>query len=115
MPAPSDHIDKPEPRLQVILALPAVGGIHRAVPRWFIVGPIWLLPGVIIVLLVPTIMTHRTGRKPSILASGILIKAIIPIPLIESAVLLVRSLPSHKKTQSRHYVPGGPLRLPNVT
>src|SRR5438874_6043684 len=89
MPAASDRIDKPEPRWQVILALLAVGGIHLALPRWFIVGPIWLLPGVIIVLLVPTIMTHRTGRKSLNHALGILINAIITIALIGSVVLLV--------------------------
>ena len=114
MPAPSDRIDKPEPRWQVILALLAVGGIHLALPRWFIVGPIWLLPGVIIVLLVPTIMTHRTGRKSLNHALGILINAIITIALIGSVVLLVTTLPSHKETPSRLLRSGGLLWLTNV-
>ena len=77
MSAPADHIDKPEPRWQAILALLAIGGIHLALLRWFIVGPIWLLPAVIVVLLVPTIMSHRTGRHSLNHALGIVINAII--------------------------------------
>ena len=97
MPASSDRIDKPEPRWQVILALLAIGGIHLALPRWFIVGPFWLLPGVIVVLLIPTIMTHRTGRQSLNHALGILINAITTIALVGSVVLLVTTLPSHKE------------------
>src|SRR5881392_2140401 len=114
MPAPSDRIDKPEPRWQVILALLAVGGIHLALPRWFIVGPIWLLPGVIIVLLVPTIMTHRTGRHSLNHALGILINAIITIALIGSVVLLVTALPSHRGQPLRLLGSGAALWFTNV-
>src|SRR4029077_279709 len=114
MPASSDRIDKPEPRWQVILALLAIGGIHLALPRWFIVGPIWLLPGVIVVLLVPTIMSHRTGRQSLNHALGILINAIITIALIGSVALLVTTLPSHKETPLRLLGSGTALWLTNV-
>jgi hypothetical protein len=114
MPAPSDRIDKPEPRWQAILALLAIGGIHLALPRWFIVGPIWLLPGVIIVLLVPTIMSHRTGRQSLNHALGIVINTIITIALIGSVVLLVTMLPSHNETPLRLLGSGAALWLTNV-
>src|SRR5207249_6670491 len=70
--------------------------------------------GVIIVLLVPTIMTHRTGRKSHNHALGILINAIITIALIGSVVLLVTTLPSHKETPSRLLRSGGLLWLTSV-
>ena len=114
MPAPSDHIDKPEPRWQVILALLAIGGIHLALPRWFIVGPFWLLPGVIVVLLVPTFISHRAGRQSLNHALGILINAIITIALIGSVILLVTTLPSHKETPLRLLRSGAVLWLTNV-
>jgi hypothetical protein len=114
MPASSDHIDKPEPRWQAILALLAIGGIHLALPRWFIVGPIWLLPSVIVVLLVPTIMTHRTGRQSLNHTLGILINAITTIALIGSVVLLVTTLPSHKEGPLRLLGSGAALWLTNV-
>jgi len=114
MSAPADHIDKPEPRWQAILALLAIGGIHLALLRWFIVGPIWLLPGVIVVLLVPTIMSHRTGRHSLNHALGIVINAIITLALIGSVVLLVTTLPSHKEAPLRLLGSGAALWLTNV-
>ena len=114
MAASSDRIDKPEPRWQVILALLAIGGIHLALPRWFIVGPFWLLPGVIVVLLIPTIMTHRTGRQSLNHALGILINAITTIALVGSVVLLVTTLPSHKEAPLRLLGSGAALWLTNV-
>ena len=45
------RIDQPEPRWQVILALFAVTGIHLALPKELVVGPGWLLPvGLLLVL-----------------------------------------------------------------
>jgi hypothetical protein len=110
----ANHIDKPEPRWQAILALLAIGGIYLALPRWFIVGPTWLLPGVIVVLLAPTIMTHRTGRQSLNHALGILINAIITIALIGSVVLLVTTLPSHKEEPLRLLGSGAALWFTNV-
>jgi hypothetical protein len=112
--AAADHIDKPEPRWQAILALLAIGGIYLALPRWFIVGPTWLVPGVIIVLLVPTIMTHRAGRQSLNHALGILINTIITLALIGSVVLLVTTLPSHRETPLRLLGSGAALWLTNV-
>src|SRR5438132_1396489 len=57
------HLDKPEPRWQALLAFLAVGCIYLALPRSLIIGPTWLLPTLIVVLLVPTVVAHRTGRR----------------------------------------------------
>ena len=110
----SEHIDKPEPRWQALLALLAIGGIYLALPRWFIVGPVWLLPGLIVILLVPTVMTHRTGSYSLNHALGILINSIITIALIGSVVLLVTALPSHKEQPLRLLASGAALWLTNV-
>src|SRR5438876_11424938 len=97
MTTPAEHVDKPEPRWQVILALFAIGGIYLAVPPWFTVGPTWLLPGLIAVLLVPTVMTHRMGRHSLNHALGIAINAIITLARMGSVVLVVRRLPAQKE------------------
>jgi len=114
MSASGEHIDKPEPRWQALLALLAIGGIYLALPRWFIVGPVWLLPGLIVILLVPTVMTHRTGSYSLNHALGILINSIITIALIGSVVLLVTALPSHKEQPLRLLASGAALWLTNV-
>src|SRR5204863_10139322 len=95
MTTSAEHVDKPEPRWQAVLALFAIGGIYLALPPWFTVGPTWLLPGLIAVLLVPTVMTHRMGRHSLNHALGIAINAIIRLALIWAVGLLVRPLTGH--------------------
>ena len=108
------HLDKPEPRWQALLAFLAVGGIYLALPPSLIVGPTWLLPTLIVVLLVPTVVSHRTGRRSLNRALGLLITAIITIALIGSVILLVRALPSHKEEPLRLLGSGAALWITNV-
>jgi hypothetical protein len=108
------HLDKPEPRWQALLGFLAVGGIYLALPRSLIIGPTWLLPTLIVVLLVPTVMSHRTGKRSLNRALGILISSITTIALIASVVLLVRTLPSHTDDPIRLLISGAELWFTNV-
>ncbi|HEX4630146.1 MAG TPA: hypothetical protein VH188_04210 [Chthoniobacterales bacterium] len=110
----SDHIDKPEPRWQALLAFVAVGGIYLALPRSLIVGPTWLLPTLICVLLIPTVISHRTGRRSLNRALGLVINSIITVALIGSVALLVVALPSHKEEPLRLLGSGAALWVTNV-
>ena len=110
----ADHIDKPEPLWQALLAFLAVAGIYLALPRHLIVGPIWLLPTLIVVLLVPTVVSHRMGKRSLNRFIGILISSVITLALIGSVVLLVRALPSHKEAPLELLRSGGLLWLTNV-
>ena len=114
MPGVPRHLDQPEPRWQALLALLAVGGIYLALPRELIVGPTWFLPTIIVVLLVPTVVSHRTGRRSLNRVLGITISAITTIALIGSVFLLVRMLPSHKEDPVRLLCSGALLWLTNV-
>ena len=114
MNASAEHIDKPEPRWQAILAFLAIGGIYLALPPWVIVGPIWLLPALIAVLLVPTVVTHRMGRHSLNHALGIAISAISTLALIGSVILLVTALPTHREEPLSLLLSGGELWLTNV-
>jgi hypothetical protein len=77
-----------------LLASLAVGAIYVALPSNLVLGPIWLLPTIIVALLIPTVMSHRTGKRSLNRALGILINGITTIALIGSVLLLVRALPS---------------------
>lgn len=114
MSEPTPRIDKPEPRWQALAAFLAVAGIYLALPRQLIVGPIWLLPTIIVALLVPTVVSHRTGRRSLNRALGILINGITTIALVASVVLLVRALPSHRESPLELLLSGGLLWLTNV-
>src|SRR5262245_26172243 len=109
-----EHVDKPEPRWQAPLALVAVAGIYLALPRSLIVGPVWLLPALIGVLLAPTIVAHRIGRHSLNHALGIVNGGIITIALIASVLLLIRTLPSHEEPAARLMLSGVELWCTNV-
>jgi hypothetical protein len=114
MSASPQQIDKPEPRGQALLAVLAIGAIYLALPRNLIVGPTWLLPTVIVILLVPTVVSHRAGRHSLNRALGITISGITTLALIGSVILLVRTLPSHRESPLQLLRSGGLLWLTNV-
>src|ERR1700751_2080691 len=92
-----DYVDKPEPRGQTIAAVLAVGAIYLALPHNVVVGPIWLLPTVIVILLVPTVVSHRVGKQSLNRLLGFVINGITTLALIASVILLVRLLPTHSE------------------
>ena len=83
-------LDKPEPRWQAILALIAVGGIYTALPSELSVGPRWLLLTIVLVLLVPAVVAHRTGRHSLNHLLGIINNSVITAALVGSLALLSR-------------------------
>ena len=108
------HLDKPEPRWQALLAFLAVGGIYLALPRSLIIGPTWLLPTLMVVLLVPTVVTHRAGKRSLNRALGLLINAVITFALLGSVILLVTALPSHSEAPLSLPFSGAELWITNV-
>ena len=108
------YIDKPEPRGQTVAAVLAVGAIYLALPRNVVVGPIWLLPTIIVVLLVPTVVSHRVGKQSINRILGFIINGITTLALIGSVTLLVRLLPSHRESPLQLLRSGGLLWLTNV-
>jgi hypothetical protein len=114
MSASPEHIDKPEPRAQALLAFLAIGAIYLALPRDLIVGPTWLLPTLIVLLLVPTVVSHRVGKGSLNRTLGFIINGITTLALIGSVVLLVRTLPGHRESPLQLLRSGGLLWLTNV-
>jgi len=112
--APLDHIDKPEPRGQAVLAFLAICAIYLALPRNLVIGPTWLLPTLIVVLLVPTVVSHRVGRQSLNRTLGFVINGITTLALIGSVILLVRALPAHRGSPVQMLRSGGLLWLTNV-
>lgn len=114
MSASPEHIDQPEPRGQALAAFLAICAIYVALPRNLVVGPVWLLPTVVIVLLVPTVVSHRVGKLSLNHALGIVINGITTLALIGSVILLVRALPSHRESPLQLLRSAGLLWLTNV-
>lgn len=114
MTASPGHIDKPEPRGQAVLAFLAICAIYLALPRNLVLGPIWLLPTLIVVLLVPTVVSHRAGKHSLNRTLGFVINGITTLALIGSVILLVRALPAHRESPLQLLRSGGLLWLTNV-
>jgi hypothetical protein len=111
---PVGKIDKPEPRWQALLALLAVGGIYLALPRALVIGPTWLLPVIIVVLVAPTVIAHRRGRRSLNRVLGIIISSIITLALMASVTLLVLAVPEHKEPPLALLCSGVELWLTNI-
>jgi hypothetical protein len=114
MSASRQHIDKPEPRGQALLAVLAIGAIYLALPPNLVLGPIWLLPTLIVILLVPTVLSHRVGGYSLNRTLGMIINGITTLALIGSVILLVRTLPTHRSSPLQLLRSGGLLWLTNV-
>src|SRR6185503_6154584 len=114
MTASPEHIDRPEPRGQAVLAFLAICAIYLALPRSLVIGPTWLLPTLIVVLLVPTVVSHRVGKQSLNRTLGFVINGITTLALIGSVILLVRALPAHRGSPVQMLRSGGLLWLTNV-
>jgi len=114
MTASPEHIDTPEPRGQAVLAFLAICAIYLALPRNLVIGPVWLLPTLIVVLLVPTVVSHRVGKQSLNRTLGFVINGITTLALIGSVILLVRALPAHRESPVQLLRSGGLLWLTNV-
>src|SRR5215470_1411561 len=90
-PLPGD----PEPRWSALIAVLAVGGLSLALPEALTVGPTWLFPAVVVALLVPTVLTHRTGHHRLNTLCGFAVAGVLTVGLLGSLLLLIAALPAH--------------------
>jgi hypothetical protein len=88
----------PEPRWPAVVAVIAVGGLYSALPDVLTLGPRWLFPSLILALLLPTIVSHRTGRHKLNRFFGFLVDGLLTVALIISVILLVGALPAHTES-----------------
>jgi uncharacterized membrane protein len=84
----------PEARWPVLIAILGIGGIMLALPHTLVLGPRWLLPALIVVLLVPTTLLHRAGRHHGDRILGYVISTLVTLSLAGSLLLLILRLPS---------------------
>ncbi len=88
----------PEPRWPAFIAILAVGGLYAALPRYLLLGPQWLFPAIVMLLLVPTIISHGTGHHAINKFFGFTVNLVITIGMVTSITLLIRALPTHKES-----------------
>jgi|SRR5665213_2939131 len=91
-------LDPPEPRWPALIAVLAVGGIYLALPASLAVGPRWLEPVIVLVLAIPTVITHRRGQHGLNQLLGHALAGVITLFMAWSLVLLVLAVPARKES-----------------
>jgi uncharacterized membrane protein len=104
----------PEPRWPALIAMLAVGGLYTALPDTLTVGPPWLFPSLVLVLLVPTVLTHRTGQHRLNAILGLVVTGVLTAGLVVSLMLLIAALPAHKETPTALLVSAAALWATNI-
>jgi hypothetical protein len=104
----------PEPRWPAFIAIIAVGGLYAALPGELTLGPPWLFPSVVSALLVPTIVSHHTGRHRLDSILGFAVDGVLTLGLIISVILLVGALPAHKEAPQELLISAAFLWITNI-
>jgi len=105
---------EPEPRWQAVIALLAVALLYVALPSYLTVGPDWLLPLVVFVLVVPLVLLHRAGAHRIDVILGVIVTSVVTLAMVVSLALLVRALPTHKESPTELLVSASAIWFTNV-
>jgi len=92
----------------------ASGGLYTALPHVLTVGPPWLFPSLVLALLVPTVLTHRTGQHRLNAILGLVVTGVLTAGLVVSLMLLIAALPAHKETPTALLVSAAALWATNI-
>lgn len=103
-----------EPRWPVVVALLAAGSMYLGLPQELSVGPRWLLLVIVLVLLVPLTITHRSGRYRLNHVLALVADGILTVFLIGSLCFLVQGLPSHRESPRALLQSAAGLWLTNI-
>ena len=82
-----------EPRWPALVALAALTGIFTAQPESLSFGPRWVLLGVVLALVAPSMLAHRLGRNRLNQLLGYAVSGVVTLAMIVSLALLIRGLP----------------------
>ena len=104
----------PEPRWPAFIAALAGGGLYAALPAALTFGPRWFFPSVILALLIPTVISHHTGRSRLSAVFGLAVSGALTLGLIISLILLIGALPAHKTGPKTLLVSAASLWVTNI-
>lgn len=104
----------PEPRWPAFAAVLAVGGLYTALPQSLIVGPRWMFFVIVLVLLIPTVISHWKDYRSLNRILGFAVTAVVTVGMIFSVVLLIAVLPQHKETPTELLTSAAALWATNI-
>lgn len=110
---PAQQYDS-EPRWPAFIAILAVGGLYTALPDALIFGPRWLFLSLVAALLIPTVISHHTGRHRLNAIFGFAVDGVLTAGLIISVILLIDALPTGKETPQQLLLSAASLWITNI-
>jgi hypothetical protein len=96
-PAPAARRLDPEPRWPAVVAVLATGCMFLFMPERLTFGPNWLLLVLVGILLVPTVLSNRSGYSGVNYWFGLSLSGVITCALVWSLALLIAGLPTKKE------------------
>ena len=103
-----------EPRWPALVALAALTGAFTSLPDTMMVGPRWLVVGLVLALITPSMIALRLGRSRINVVLGYAVSTVVTLAMILSLVLLMRSLPAKTEGPQELLRSAGVLWLSNV-
>ena len=104
----------PEPRWPASIAALAVGGLYLALPAYLSLGPRWVFPVSVVVLLIPTVLSHQAGKHHLNRILGFLVTGLVTAGMIVSLTLLIHALPEHKESPTELLLSATALWFTNI-
>jgi hypothetical protein len=113
-PQQEDTAGAAEPRWPALVALGALSGILASLPDRMMAGPRWLVVGVVLALITPSMIALRLGRSRVNQVLGYAVSTVVTLAMIFSLVLLMRSLPGKSEGPEQLLRSAGVLWVSNV-
>jgi hypothetical protein len=110
-----------EPRWPALISLLAAAGLYCALPEWLSIGPNWLLPLLVLMLLIPMLFTYRSTSTLSLQIhrnAGFVTSSVLTTGLVWSLGRLIWSLvlaPASQRESAKYLLfSAGTLWITNV-
>jgi uncharacterized membrane protein len=117
MNAETEHVPDrwdPEPRWHALIAFGAVAGLYTALPSSLTFGPRWLFLLIVVLLIIPTVITHKKSYHHIDRTLGFIVSGVVTVGMIISVVLLIGALPTHQQTSTELMLSAGTLWITNI-
>jgi hypothetical protein len=103
-----------EPRWPAAVALAAVACLSIALAPGLNIGPPWLFPAIVALLLAPTVLLHRAGHHMMDRWFGLATTAVVTLELIAGLIRLVTALPSGRESAKALLLSAASIWLANL-
>jgi hypothetical protein len=106
--------ERREPRWQALIAIVAAGGLSVALAPGLSIGPPWLFPAIVGLLLLPTVVSHRAGWHQVDRFLGFIVTSVVTIELLASVIRLVSALPSRRESPTALLISAASIWTTNI-